>query len=255
MSGKEQGPMRKIGKIARLMLSRGYWRGICHVVAGAVEHENFLRSHNFRTVLDAGANKGQFTLAVLACHPQASVIAFEPLNRMADRFEGLFGNDRRVRLIRRALGAYESVSSMNVSRRADSSSLLVIGDEQIRVFPGTEAVDTEAVTVTPLDSMIYEIELCPPVLLKIDVQGFELELLKGAERSLNQIDDIYVELSFRPLYEDQPLAYNVIAWLKVRGFVLSGVYNISFDADGCAVQCDAHFRNVASVASRGPSGA
>ncbi len=67
-----------------------------------------------------------------------------------------------------------------------------------------------------------------PVLFKIDVQGGELAVLNGALPLFDRLDAIYCELSFVELYQNQPKASNVIAFLSHNGFTLRGVFNISF---------------------------
>lgn len=213
-------------------------------MGAAIEHERFLLRHVFETVLDAGANKGQFALAVRASQPGASIIAFEPLSEPAAIFESVLPAGQ-AKLFRVALGATEEAATIHVSRRMDSSSLLPIGNAQVAAFPGTEAVGTESISVVPLDKLASSLELRRPVLLKIDVQGFELEVLKGGRETLARIDDIYVELSYRALYDGQPLAHDVIDWLRQYGFILSGIYNTAFAADGSPVQSDIHFRRPA----------
>ena len=77
-----------------------------------------------------------------------------------------------------------------------------------------------------------------PAFLKIDVQGYELEVLKGSCDVLDCIDLVYVECSFIELYAGQALAHHVIEWLLPYGFSLSAIYNLSTDRQGQAVQAD-----------------
>jgi FkbM family methyltransferase len=233
--------LRRIYKLIQLMPYPIYRRGLWFGVGATVEHAKFLASHRFRTIIDGGANKGQFALAVIKHYPDAKIIAFEPLSQPAELFEKVFAGVLNVALVRAALGNSEGLVDIHVSRRDDSSSLLPIGKLQSQVFPGTETHAVEKVRVTRLDCIIDVKELLHPVLLKIDVQGFELEVLKGAERTLREIDGIYVELSFMQLYENQPLSWEVINWLRERGFVLTGVYHLAMDSSGRAVQADFYF--------------
>lgn len=80
-------------------------------------------------------------------------------------------------------------------------------------------------------------------MLKLDVQGFELEALRGCESLLHCFPFVYAECSFMELYEGQALAHEVIAWLRERGFVLKGVYHMGYDGRGQAVQGDFLFRS------------
>ena len=70
---------------------------------------------------------------------------------------------------------------MHVSAREDSSSLLPVGEGQVSAFPGTDEVGTTNVEVRTLDSVMANRDLEKPALLKVDVQGFELPVLRGAD--------------------------------------------------------------------------
>lgn len=77
-----------------------------------------------------------------------------------------------------------------------------------------------------------------PALLKLDVQGFELQALAGCEPLLDRFAWVYVECSFVELYAGQAFADEVIAWLRERSFSLRGVFNMTYDAKGVALQAD-----------------
>lgn len=233
--------MLKMKKMAYLLTHTLYRKGLRYGVAAAVEHSRFLRQHSFRTVIDAGANKGQFSLAVRAHLPETRIVAFEPLPGPGTIFQSLFKNDERITLVSAALGPTPTETNIHISKRADSSSLLPIGPLQSRIFSGTEEVGVQRIKVVKLDDAVQANDMASPTLLKIDVQGYELELLKGAEKTLAIVDAIYAELSFLPLYEGQPLADEVIAWLAERNFAFTGIYHIAFREDGSAVQADFHF--------------
>ena len=87
-------------------------------------------------------------------------------------------------------------------------------------------------------------------LLKIDVQGFELEVLKSAEPLLSQFRWIYAECSSVPLYEGQALADEVIQWLKARRFDLIGRFNPSRGRDGTLEGGTAGMKTFAAFARR-----
>ena len=234
--------LKQLTKLARLAGNPVFRRGILRGVGASVEHAAALGGLDLRTVLDVGANVGQFSLLVSEMFPRARIEAFEPLAGPAATFRRLFDGETRVRLHQVAIGSAPRDAVMNVSRRNDSSSLLRITDRQTRTFPGTDRVGTEMVTIVALDSAIDIDLITAPALLKLDVQGFELEALKGASQVLNRCEYVYVEVSFVELYEGQSLAPDVMTLLADEGFRLSGVYNVEHDAEGRAVQCDMLFK-------------
>ncbi|MGH9653684.1 MAG: FkbM family methyltransferase [Bryobacteraceae bacterium] len=207
-----------------------------------MEHTVALQDLRCRTVVDIGANRGQFSLLARELFPCAHIFGFEPLAGPARVYERVFAGDSLVKLHLGDIGSKAEERTMHVSARDDSSSLLPIGDEQARVFPGTHEVKTLAVQVVPLGSVLGETAMERPALLKLDVQGFELEALRGCERLLARFDHIYCECSFMEMHKGQSLADEVIAWLHERGFRLAGAYNMAYDAGGKSVQADFLFQ-------------
>lgn len=213
-----------------------------HGVGAAPEHRHVL-GPNLATVVDIGANRGQFSLAVRRWAPGAKVFAFEPLSGPAARFRKIFEGDSRVTLHLAAIGPESSDATIHVSAADDSSSLLPISGLQARLYPGTAEVRTERIRMARLADFIPTEQIATPALLKLDVQGFELEALRGCEDLLERFFQVYVECSFVELYSGQALAHEVIAWLGERGFLLKGVYNMGYDRKGGAVQGDFLFFN------------
>jgi FkbM family methyltransferase len=231
----------KISKALRLLPSRRFVAAaIRHRVAAAVEHLEAIAQTKPTTVIDVGANKGQFSLAARAVMPDARIIAFEPLSDAADVYQRLFGDDRRVEIHRVAIAAQGSQAEFHVTNRADSSSLLAPGQGQHDAF-GVDREKTISVPVARLDEVIDQASLQRPIMLKIDVQGAELQVLESC-RTLDQIDFIYVELSFIELYEGQPLALDVALHLAREGFELAGVFNQIATATFGPTQADFLFR-------------
>ena len=215
-----------------------FFRG---VLIGA-EHRDVIDS-GLAMVVDIGANRGQFALAVRRWAPQAALVSFEPLPRPARVFRSLFTADStRVVLHEVAIGPNSQQCEMHLSARDDSSSLLPISELQENIFPGTSEVSTLSVRMGPLENFIKKEDVRAPALLKLDVQGFEYEALRGCESLLPLFGQVYCECSFLELYSGQKLAADVIDWLASRGFRLSGIYNSSYDSFGRAVQADFLFQ-------------
>lgn len=230
----------KLLKLAKLM-KRWFYASTAlkHRVAAAVEHLEAISFCTPATIIDVGANKGQFSVAVRGLRPSAVIHAFEPLPKAADHFASVFNRDRLVHLHRFAIGADSSISTFFVADREDSSSLLKPGSGQKEAY-GVGAREQIKVEVRPLGSVIDLAVLASPVLLKIDVQGTELDVLRGIE-SLDPFDFIYVELSFVVLYDGQCLFDEVRAYLAGRGFSLRGVFNQSVTPAFGPTQADCLF--------------
>ena len=220
-------------------LYRRAWLG--HGVAAAVEHSAVLGALRLSTVVDVGANRGQFALFALHTFPEARIFSFEPLRVPANRFIRALGDQRRITLHRSALGPDNETAVMHVSGHDDSSSLLPITATQSEIFRGTGEVGTEPVKVTRLTELISSSSIVAPALLKMDVQGYELQALRGCEDLLDRFQYACVEASFVELYEGQALADSVIVWLHDHGFRLTCVYGMQSDASERAVQADMLF--------------
>ncbi len=214
-------------------------------VAASSEHENILRQLNPDQIVDIGANKGQFALAAQKECPNAQLICFEPLPAPAAKFKSVFEEKKsKVRLFVTAIGEEKSSSKIHVSNRDDSSSLLAITKLQTKVYPGTDEAYTINVDIAPMSDFSQFFSEEGNNLLKIDVQGYELKVLKGCQSLLKRFKNVYVELSFVELYEGQAMAYEVIEWLSKRDFKLCGTYNLSYDKMGKAIQGDFLFERV-----------
>ncbi|MDR3468652.1 MAG: FkbM family methyltransferase [Xanthobacteraceae bacterium] len=200
------------------------WRALTRRVAPSIEHAAALRHLRFRTIVDIGANRGQFALFARLLNPSAAIIVFEPLEAPRAVLTELLGADPRVRCHGVAVGALSHDATFFVTAKDDSSSLLPVADRQREIF-GTVESSTATVPVRRLSQVVSPSDLEEPSLLKIDVQGSELDVLRGSEDLLGRFAAIYVECSYLPLYQNQALAKDVISWLEERGFVLGGVFN------------------------------
>jgi FkbM family methyltransferase len=211
-----------------------------HGVLAGVEHKVALKK-SLKTVVDIGANKGQFALAALA-FTDANVFSFEPLNVALIKFHKVFTGRSNVKVFNFAIGSKQEQKIIHLSGSDDSSSLLEISEKQEELFPGTAEVGTLIVEVAPLDRFIGLEQLDRPAMLKLDVQGSELDALKGSSSLFINFDYIYCECSFLELYVGQALASQVIQYLADYQFRLTGFYNASYDELGNCIQADLLFK-------------
>lgn len=224
------------------MLSNRFFlkKFLSYRVAAASEHLEVIRLCRANTLLDIGANKGQFSIAFRRFQPNGEIIAFEPLSEAADTYEQVFSEDCHVQLQRVALANLEGSAQFHVADRADSSSLLRPGVGQERAF-GVRTTGTVEVAVKRLDDCVDLASLIHPIFVKVDVQGSELDVFRGCD-TLDEVDFIYVELSFVELYEGQPLFNDVYEYLLHRGFTLAGIYNQVATTEFGPTQVDVLFK-------------
>ena len=237
--------MNKLNKLLQILVQPLFLKAFLkYRVAAGIEHSGlnkYVSEDSIHTIIDIGANRGQFALIARKCFPSTKIISFEPLQEPADLFRCVFKNDKQTILHQFAIGPQETVSQIHVSYADDSSSLLPITSLQNDLYPGTSEKEIRDINVIPLDAVISTENIETPVLMKIDVQGFEKQVLEGCESLLSYISYVYVECSFMELYQGQSLAHEVIAFLAERGFILLGVYNLSFDNKGATIQGDLMF--------------
>jgi FkbM family methyltransferase len=230
----------RLKKLFAAITSRRNRRALLRGVAPSIEHSRSFGSMEYRTVVDIGANKGQFALFARQRFPTARIISFEPLKAAADIYTAIFEDDRLTRLHNVGIGPRDCLVELFVARENDASSLLRPSVTAQAVF-GIVVAGTERVRIVPLQSKVSPADIESPALLKLDVQGFELEALKGCADLLPMFDNIYLEMSFIELYESQPLSGAIIDWLNHNGFELCGVFNKVVDAVRGPVQADGLF--------------
>jgi len=230
--------LRRAQKMLRLMADRRFRAGLRHGVAATIEHAGALAGRAFASVVDIGANRGQFTQFAAGLYPQARIFAFEPLPGPYAVLARIAAGHQRTHTFRAAIGPRTATVRMHLMHPDDCSSLLAPTGRQTTTFPQTRLAGTLPVEMAPLHAFVGPGDLCAPALLKLDVQGFELAALEGCASLLDRFAAVYVECSFVPLYADQPLADEVLAHLREQGFRLTGIYNLARDHKGRAVQAD-----------------
>jgi FkbM family methyltransferase len=204
---------------------------LAHGVAPSIEHLPVLRKLQVDGIIDVGANRGQFSLACRLALPKAPIVAFEPIPHEAKTYRAVHGGFTHVELLETALGDQAGQATLHLSQSADSSSLLSIGSRQTELFPGTQEVASIVVPVQRLDDLQQHWTGRHQQLLKLDVQGFELNVLRGAEQTLQNCKFVYAECSDVVLYEGQALRPEVSKFLASHGFRESASFNATYDGE------------------------
>jgi FkbM family methyltransferase len=231
--------LAKIQKLVQLVQKKQYLRGLTKGVAAGIEHTYLTHLvDKLHTIIDVGANKGQFSLFARVSFPGSIIFAFEPLKEPRAKYSQVFHLDDLTTLYPFAIGPNNQTTDINVSRHNDSSSILPISDLQTKIFPRTEKVGIEEIEVRTLCEVLALADIKRPSLLKLDVQGFELEALKGCESLIENIDYLYLEVSFVELYTGQALAGELVSYLHNLSYRLVSVGNVKNSNSGAAIQAD-----------------
>lgn len=197
------------------------------------------------TVLDVGANVGQFGRELRHQFGfRGRIVSFEPLADAFKKLEATARGDRNWRAFNLALGDKRTTLDINVASNSESSSLLAMLDAHLQAAPYSRYSGSERVAVETLDALFDDV--CAGagnIYLKIDTQGYESHVLRGASRSLERIDTVQLELSLTPLYAGQQLFHELCDDMFGRGYVLVGLENNFGSAlTGRLLQVDGIFR-------------
>jgi len=181
-------------------------------------------------VIDVGAWQGTWTTECRGLFPDAKYLLIDPLPENRPILERFAANTPNVTVWSGAAGA--ECGSLAIHSHADQSSAL---SSNVAAW---QARDTISVPMRTLDSFLESGEVQPPQLLKADVQGYELEVLRGATNVLRSLDAALLEVSFRELYAGQPLAHDIVVAMADSGFKLFDICTYAQDARGELVQSD-----------------
>jgi FkbM family methyltransferase len=194
--------------------------------------------------IDGGANTGEFARELRLDGYRGRIISFEPGGNAFQRLREHSAGDPDWDCVRVALGASDGTVMFNIAANSSSSSVLGMTSVHEQSAPGSDYIGVEAVKLARLDSLRHSLRLNDArMFIKVDVQGYELEVLRGAELALRDTIALESELSFVELYEGQPLFADVVLWLREAGFVLSGIEAVHFDVrTGELLQVNGLFR-------------
>ena len=212
--------LRKIEKI--LLMLRFVWR-FPRVKGGWPKYEYlkpWLTNAAFGTVVDVGVNHGQFLHLARRVWPEARIFGIEPNAAIAAKIAAIYAGDERVRIEACAVGARDGEASLFVTRDDQSSSIHAPTDAYHDDRENDGVVRTDTVPLRRLDGLLAG--CAGPMLLKVDVQGAELEVLQGAVEILEKTDVAIVEAPFERAYEGAAGFDEIYAFLTAAGFAYEG---------------------------------
>ena len=176
---------------------------------------------NISLIVDVGANTGQYASSLRRKGYEGRIVSIEPLAEEFAQLQETASQDPKWECKHTALGSYNGLCEMNRAGNSYSSSILPMLERHLSNAPDSRYVGKETVPIARLDSLEPQImKKEDRIYLKIDTQGFEMEVLKGCDRILDRVHVLELELSVVPLYERQVLYKPMIQHLDIRGFEL-----------------------------------
>jgi FkbM family methyltransferase len=203
----------------------------------------FIRERNVTVLLDIGANLGQYAFALRDLGFEGRIISFEPLEEQFKLLEKEGLHDQRWECHKFAIGEEEKDITIRISANSESSSILPMLDLHLEACPSSAYIKEQPAKIKRLDMFLPQtIDESDRLMIKIDVQGYELKALKGAGKFLSRVEVIDIELSLVPLYDGQPLFLEIMSFFEENGFVPVSIQNAFTDPrNDHALQVDAIF--------------
>lgn len=193
-------------------------------------------------VLDVGAHFGEYGRFLRGIGFAGLIISVEPVEASWEKLSRCAGRDGAWIVHHMALGPNEGLGELNLTEGSDFASFLDPNDYAREEFPGSSRViGHEQVPIRRLDRLFDQCTSGiaePRVYLKLDTQGYDLEVLKGADGCLDRIVALQSEVSVKPIYQGQPSLTDALARLDRLGFEVGGLYPVTRDREGRVVEFD-----------------
>jgi FkbM family methyltransferase len=202
---------------------------------------HMMRRAGVRVVLDVGANQGQYGMLLRDSGYGGPIISYEPLSDAFARLLLTARGDASWTCHNLALGEKEGSASLHVAANSWSSSFLPMDARLRDIAPRAAYIREETVGVAPLDLVLSDANVSGiPALLKIDTQGSEMSVLRGAAATLEHAPMVEIELSVAGLYEGQPRYEEILAHLNGRGYEIVALSEEFIDhRTGCLLEFNA----------------
>jgi FkbM family methyltransferase len=192
--------------------------------------------------IDVGANKGQFASFLRQIGYKGRIVSFEPVSTTFQLLKETSKNDHDWRVQNLAVGSADETLEINITGGSAFNSLLPMNSYGKTQFPKESVVrSTEKVNVVRLDSIMGEILQGlekPRIYLKMDTQGYDLQVLEGASTSLPLILGLQSEIALKPIYEGMPDYLTSLAKLNDLGFSVTSLVPVTRDEKLRVVEFD-----------------
>lgn len=198
---------------------------------------------NVETIIDIGANNGQFLKAAHHFFPKTFIYSFEPIPKLFQKI--IKFKSKNINVFNIAVGNSTGEFDFHLNSYSHVSSFLDISKEN-KTYP-KDSIETIRVKQDTLDNISKSIDIKGVTLLKLDVQGFEMEVLKGGASIIKtHVNYIIIEANFVKLYENQPTFTELNSYLNELGFELKTMLDFNFGKDKSYIEADFLYHKVNS---------
>lgn len=199
-------------------------------------------AYKISCILDVGAHRGEYGLWLRRNGYRGDIVSFEPVQVNFHDLARVAAGDARWHCVNYALGAENKVAPINVAFATDFSSFHTPNAASLAMYGQSPAVQrSEEVEVRRLDTVLDTLPVNVSrgrIYLKLDTQGWDLEVIAGAQGVLDWISALQTEVSVQPIYEGMPAMADSLAMIAERGFVPSGFFPVNFDQGFGLVELD-----------------
>jgi FkbM family methyltransferase len=198
--------------------------------------------YKINVVIDVGARRGEYGNWLRRNGYKGWIVSFEPVSESYGFLAQTAARDPHWRAFNLALGREHGEATINVTQLTFYSSFRNPSPYAYDTF-GTQPTvrSTETVTVATLDEMFDQVISGisdPHVYLKMDTQGWDLEVLKGAPESLMHVMALQSEIATQAIYDGMPMMRDSLDYLDRAGFAISGLFPVNLDRNLRAVEFD-----------------
>lgn len=203
---------------------------------------NTLRRHRINCVLDVGARHGEFAGELRALGFDGHIFSFEPVKENFEALSRRMQGDPRWKGFNVALGSEAAELELNVTSGSAMSSFLEPNDyAKAQFVEDSRIARKETVEVRPLGTLLPKITAVQPdprCYLKLDTQGWDLQVFRGLGPARGLISALQSEVSVKPIYESMPTYTEAVAEYQTGGFELVGLYPVHHDSRGAVIEFD-----------------
>lgn len=235
-------------RVRNLVRALGYEVSVFNPEGSLGSHLVVLFRHlAINCVLDVGANRGDFGVFLRNNGYRGHIVSFEPNREVFQQLQRTAQSDGRWTAHNVALGSADETKPFVITHNSYLSSF----HRPISHYEGFEVEAVEPVQVRRLDGMLDAV--LPPVshprlYLKMDTQGWDLEVLRGSSGCLDRILALQTEVAVEADYEGMPMFVEALTTLSALGFGVSAMFKVARDVhSGLLRECDCVMLNRAAA--------